>query len=46
MSYSNLNLIYFKIISGAIYYGDPQNENAIFYLDILGFASPKSAILT
>jgi hypothetical protein len=33
------------IISGAIYYGLPQNEYALDYLSIFGFANPKSAIL-
>lgn len=38
------NLMYFINISGAMYYGLPQNEYDCYFLDLIGLDSPKSAI--
>ena len=40
------NIVYFVNISGAIYYGLPQNEYDCYFLYFIGLDNPKSAILT
>jgi hypothetical protein len=44
--YYNYNIIYFINISGAMYYGLPQKEYECYFFYLIGFESPKSAILT